>query len=492
MKKKIKVNDARVMFLAVFFLSCITVLFITEFRYLKDIMTNYQESIRQLAENKTNFFLDNSRAVTREAAKKLTGQNKRDITALKELLSFDPRVTGAYILDERGRVLVQTSDEPPDSGFFSDNPPGKLPRGETRVLGVHTAGSGQIVLAVVTPMGKDWLAVDFNIKDFQQEFTMEFLGDSCKVALFDNQNHLVVWPFDHQLIGQFTGREKNFFSGRIQYDVSSLRVGQPAWQLFFFLRENNFDNYRIITVMFLLFVLYCCLYQFLVELWGVNSANSYFENIDFNIFNYVNEGVIISNNAGKIIFGNKSAHEIFIFKKELLKGTKLKEILGHIGDAQDEKNKYGSLILKTPDRLLKAIHSPIYKNGKVLGSLTVIGSDRELEKICGETLSRLIKALPQGIIFLDRNHKVLQANLMARCYMGALNPGMSVDAVDPELGSFIFRNIGSQPVMRVQLTSLNITCEVIYTYDDYGSHTGTLVLIGIPEDEPRNIPGTVT
>jgi len=481
MKKNLTTNNAWIMFIALFVLSIITILFITEFRYLKDIMIDYEGTIRQVAVNKTNLFLGDLQTSAESASRKLSAQNKNKDAALKEVFSIDHRITGAAILDTGGQVVSQATDG------YSDYPPlsGKAweekPKQGTSILGNHQGNGTQLVVTVVTPFGKEWLALDYSITDFQQQLTQEFIGNTYRVAVFDNHNHAVVWPFEHTLLNKFTGQEEKFFANQLQYNVSSLDVRETPWKLYFFMRDNNFDTYRIITIMFLLFALYCCLYQFIVELWGVNSANSYFENIDFTIFNYINEGVIISNNAGRVIFANKSAHEIFATKRGPLKGLKIKDFLGHIGDTRDEQNKYGTLTLKTADHLLQAIHSPIIKKGKVLGALTVVGENSNEEGTCGHALSRLMEVLPQGVVFVDRNHKVLQANLMARYYLGSLDTGMSIDAVDPELAGFIYRNMGSRSFKRVQLTSLNLIGEVVFVYDDDGVYAGTLVMLNDPE-----------
>ncbi|HHW42742.1 MAG TPA: PAS domain-containing protein [Desulfotomaculum sp.] len=472
MKKSITANSAWLMFIMLFFLSIITMLFIVEFRFLKDIMNDYEETIRQVAVNKTGLFLNDLQGVGEGAARKLAGRSDRE-AALQELPLYDHRITGAYILDAAGRVAARTDTPPAD--LLQRLP---SPRG-SRVLGVHAASDGRMVVTVIVPLGEEWLAVDFGLADFQQELAQEFLGDTCKVAVFDPRKTAVVWPFNRESLDSFSGREERFFSGERQYDVSTTTVGDPPWQIYFFLRSNNFDTYRIITIMLLLFALYCCLYQFLVELWGVNSARTYFENIDFTIFNHVHDGVIISNTAGRIIFANRAAHDIFSARGPL-KDARLKEILGHIGDGLNQLNHYGTLTLKTADRLLQAVHSPIVKKGKVLGALTVIGTGGREEETGGLVLSRLMEALSQGVVYVDRNHRVVNANLMARCYLGNLEPGMSMDAVDPELAGFIYRNMGARSVKRVHLNSRHLDGEVIFIYDHEGVHAGTLVLLDAP------------
>ncbi|NHM26534.1 PAS domain-containing protein [Desulfofundulus sp. TPOSR] len=476
MKKYLEANSVLFMFIALFFLSVITALFIMEFRFLKGIMTQYEDSIRQVAVNKTNLFFNDLRAATEGAARQLARWQEDRNRALGKLFAFDSRITGAYIINASGRITHGTPD-----------PHLKVMAGQvlqltgTSILGVHNNGTGQVVVTVVTHLDGEWLALDYRINDFQQEMIQEFLGSICKVAVFDQNNFPVVWPFEPEKLDQFTGREEKFHLD-MPYDVSSVQLEQPPWKLYFFQQENNFDTYRIITIMFLLFALYCCLYQLVVELWRVNSARSYFENIDFTIFNYINEGVIISNNAGRIIFANMAAHEVFSGRKTILKDMPLKELLGHIGDTCDGKNKYGTLTLKMSDRLLEAIHSPLIKKGKVLGAITVLGSGGKEEKTCRNFLSKLIESLPLGVVHVDRNHKVVQANLMARCYLGSVEQGMSIDGVDPELAGFIYRNMGSSSIKPVLLASRNLIAEVIYIYDEDGNYDGALVIVNEPEE----------
>lgn len=83
---------------------------------------------------------------------------------------------------------------------------------------------------------------------------------------------------------------------------------------------------------------------------------------------------------------------------------------------------------------------------------------------------------------MDRNHKVVQANLMARCYLGSVEQGMSIDGVDPELAGFIYRNMGSSSIKPVLLASRNLIAEVIYIYDEDGNYDGALVIVNEPEE----------
>lgn len=476
MKRYLATNNAWFMFVVLFVLSGFTILFITEFRFLKDIMIDYEETIHQVAYNKTNLFLNDLRTNTETTSRRVSDQNKSRDDVLNAVMSSDRRITGALLMDDSGRVIKQTNEYcghfPPSGRDWEERP-----RQETWVWGIHEGSGAQLVLTVVTRFNEDWLVVDYSITDFQQELTQSFLGNTCKVAIFDNSDYAVVWPFERNLLNTFTGKEDKFSANQLRYNISTMEIRDAPWKIYFFVRDNNFDTYRIITILILLFGLYCCLYQFVVELWGINSANSYFENIDFTIFNFVNEGVIISNNAGRVIFANKFAHEIFSAKYGPLKGLKLKDILGHIGDTQNDQNKYGTMTLKTADRLLQAIHSPIIKKGKVLGALTVVGSNNKEVETCSQALSRLMEVLPQGVVFVDRNHKVIQANLMARYYLGSLETGISIDAVDPELAGFIYRNMGARSIKRVCLTSRNLTGDVAFVYDDDGVYSGTLVLL---------------
>jgi PAS domain-containing protein len=475
MARSAATRNAVFLFIAVFFLSAITVLFTMEFRFLKKIMTNYEESIRQIAINQTNYFLRDLEAVTERAARELARQDEKS-AALDRLTMLDPRITGAWIIDDSGAVISGTSRETlkPEKKW--------VPRGtKTLILGVDKDQTGQMTVAAATPFRNNWLVLAYRAAGFQEEMTFNFLNTACKVAVFGPNNYPVVWPFEKEALSHFSHHEGRLLVDGVWHEVSSAKVGEPPWSLFFFFPENNLNIYRTLTIMFLLLALYCCLYQFLVELWRVNSALSYFENVDFAIFNYLNEGVIITNNAGRIVFANKAAHEIFSEKKKSLKGTPLKDILGHIGNAQSGAKTYGTLTFQISDRRFEAIHAPLVKKGKVLGAITVIGSGAQ-EKTCFNVLSRLIETLPMAVIYIDRHHKVAQANLLARCYWGTLEPGLSIDGVDPELAGFIYRNIGSRTIKPVKLTSSNTTAEVVYVYDEEGNYSGALVLVTTPPE----------
>ncbi len=478
MKKSSKANNAWLMFTMLLFLSIITVLFIAGFRFLKVVMNDYEESIRQVAINKTNIFLNDLQEVTDGVAKKVLSQKDEGNGSLKELLSFDHRITGIYILNNNGRIIHQAPEGYTNNYMFPKESWKKLPHAGTQILGVHSDNNAQAVITVVTPLKNEWLAVDYTISDFQQKLSYEFLSSTFQVAIFDNHNYPIVWPFDRNLLDQFTGREKVFSANHLQYNIKTQQLDRLPWRLYFFQKDNNFDTFRVITIMFLLFALYWCLYQLLVELWRMNSARIYFENIDFTIFNHVNEGVIVSNNAGRVLFANRAAHEIFDSgpKRGSLKGTKLEELLGHIGDDQ-RQNKYGTMTLKTADRLWQVVHSPITRKSKVLGALTVIRTNSKEEENRGHALSQLINASPQGVVYVDKNHRVVQANLVANFLLGSLSPGMSIDAVDPELAGFIYQNIGSRSIKRVKLSSLNVTAEVSFIYDNDGVYAGTVVML---------------
>ena len=155
----------------------------------------------------------------------------------------------------------------------------------------------------------------------------------------------------------------------------------------------------------------------------------------------------------------------------------LKEILGGIEDAHQEGQGASTFTLKLPDKLLEAFHSPIIKKGKKLGSLTVIRVNVKGERTFKNVLQRLFEIIPEGAVFVDKNHEVAYANLMAKCYLGSLEKGTGIDVVDPGLAAFIYENIGSRSVQRMELPGCHLLSEIASVYDDDGVYAGTLVVI---------------
>lgn len=346
MKRFPEFKNTAPMFIVIFFLSVIIVLGIMEFGFLKNIMNNHEDSIKQIAINKTTLFLNDLKAVSENAGKNYDAKGHNLRETLETAASYDHRVVNVYFLKPDGSVGVslnpRNQDVPfPVKSLINDKGPQRV-----TLSGAYTdpASHLNIVSALVRLHGENGKAggimvIDFKIDQYQKEMMHEFINKQYKIAVFDGNNYPVFWPFEKEKLGEFDGKHTRFFFNREQYNVLYSEVGEQPWRLYFFFKENNFETFRTIAILFLVFALYCCLYQLLVELWGVNSVRTYFENIDFAIFNQINEGVIITNNSGRIIFANSSAHEIFSERKSSLVGIKLNEILGHIEDIHDEKEK---------------------------------------------------------------------------------------------------------------------------------------------------------
>lgn len=113
----------------------------------------------------------------------------------------------------------------------------------------------------------------------------------------------------------------------------------------------------------------------------------------------------------------------------------------------------------------------------MLGSLTVIRGNAKEEKAVRAVLNKFIEIVPEGLIYVDKNHEISMANLMARCYLGSLNKGVSIDVVDPDLAGAVYENIGSGSVKRIELQPYGLMCEIAPVYDDDGLYAGTLVVL---------------
>lgn len=486
----------------VFFLSVFIVLGIMEFRFSKNLLADFENNIKQIALNKTTLFLNDIKAVSENAAQKAAEQDQNVENLLKLISTYDYRITNVYLVGSGGEVgsaLVAKNSYQHMNSLVSEELREKIrdPNKERIIIsGVHIDASHLKVISAVIPLsGIDAsykaLVIDFSIEQYQEEMMQEFFSESYKVAVFDSNDYPVYWPFDKENLDGFKKHQAKFYDNSRQYNVISSETGQPKWRLYFFFAENNYETIRTIAILLLVFALYCCLYQLLVELWGVNSARTYFENIDFAVLNKINEGVIISNNAGRIIFANNAAHEIFAERKSSLTAIDLRDIMRHTEDSGAEKENPCMLTLKMSDKLLESIHSPIIKKGKKLGSLTVIRVNVKEERTFRIVLDKLIEVIPEGVIYIDRKHAVSAANLMARCYLGNLDKGASIDVVNPALADFIYGSIGSRSVKRTELSSHDLLCDIAPVFDDDGVYAGTLVVLfndlGKKEYSGRNL-----
>ncbi|ABO50389.1 hypothetical protein Dred_1865 [Desulforamulus reducens MI-1] len=468
--------------LSVFLVSVFILFALMEFRHTNKVLTQFETGIKQIAINKTNLYIDNLKSITVNAANKFENESSLHNFNLNNLLLMDSRITNLYIFENNGKVLKSTnnslSNEQIRQLVIKSS---GLHLFDVILSGIYKDEAKYDVISLAIPLGKKVefknlvMVIEFRIDQYRNELLEEFLSPNYKIAVFDSLGNTVIWPFDDIDLKSFDRSAETFYADKSRYNVSSNKSDEN-WQVIVFFKSTNFEFFRAITILFLVFALYICLYELLVEFWGVNTAKTYFENIDFAIFNQINEGVIIANNAGRIIFANEAAHHIFADRKNTLRNVMLKEILGNAGDTSGQQDKSFTFSVLFQDKLLKAIHSPIIKNNKILGSLSVIRTNEENESIDSNVLNTLVESLPQGIVFINKHHDVILANLMAKCYINNLLPGTSIEVVDRELAKIIYNNIDSGLSKRIQLSN-NRIYEISPIYDDDGIYLGTLVII---------------
>lgn len=466
----------------IFLLSFITLFLIVEFRFLKKNLEEYEVGIQRIALNKTLGFMDEIKLFTENWAQKIElRENTRNNEILNDIAGSDKRIVNVYLLNSRGYAVQSLSGTKnylfPDKTLYK-----KLKQKGNVFISASQEDKIERTLLATTPLFNTqnkltgFLVIEFNINAFKEEIFREFMQPNYKVAIFDNKGRPVIWPFSEEELEKFNFKYKEFKSSDLKYRISKNTLEDTSLELYFFSKDDNFDTYRILTIMFLLFALYFCIYQFLVELWQANSTKSYFENIDFDILNHLKEGIIFSNKFNRVIFANKAAHDFFPEKEIVLKKSNLKEILGQVG----ESNK--KFTLKKSDKSLEIIRSPIFKNGKMLGSLVVISENTEKEKLYALVFIKIIELLKDGVIFVDKNNEINAANIMAQYYLGKLEKGMNISNVNSELAAAIYNNIGSNSLNRVKLSLNNILCELLAVYDENGSYTGTLVFLKNTQD----------
>lgn len=310
-----------------------------------------------------------------------------------------------------------------------------------------------------------------NLDRLQEYMKANYHLDGLKVALVDKDNQPVAWPFATAQFENFDPARETFRADNKVYSVSSRDLEYSGLKLYYFFAESNLNIYRIISIMLLLFLLYFFVYQFIVELLKIDNAESYFENIDFTIFNNLQEGIIIANKFDKIVFANSVTYDFFAEKKIVFKKTRLQDVLGKLVLA-DER-----VTLKKWDNLLEIVSSPLFKNGKPLGSLVVISLSTEREKLCKRALGKIVELHQDGILFVDKDNKIIASNMMSRYYLGELQNDKDLNEVNPELAGLVEDNIGNNSISRGKLTYLDFIYELVSVYGEGGAYAGTVIFL---------------
>jgi len=458
----------------IFFVLLIILFFVLEFRFLKKIMVEYEDNIQRIVLSETYSFMHELEFYTDTTAKRLSGEDSlRDRKLLGEIAAENPRVIDALYLNEHG--YVRHSLRGPESYLypvsgFKQAAPGSpflfciVERGRVDELCVASAVDSQ--------SGADgYLLVTYRINDLQQKFILKYATQKLKIALVDNAGNPLVWPFAEDMITILAPDRDSFTADNVRYSIQQAELDKSNINVLFFHQDTHFDTYRIIAIMFLLFALYFLIYHFIVEFFKINNVNSYFENIDFNIFNHLQEGIIIANNAGRLVFANSEAYKIFAGKRIETGKTVLSELIGPL------EGQNGRLTLKKSDDLLEIILSPIIKNGRQLGSLAVIGPDSEREKLCHNAMGRVFEHLVDGLVFVDRECKIVASNMMARYYLGNLQDGMNLGEINTELMALVEKHIGSSKPIREKLAWSDAPCELLPVFDGNGLYAGTIIFI---------------
>ncbi|MGQ9558184.1 MAG: PAS domain-containing protein [Desulfurispora sp.] len=468
------------------FISVFILFGIMEFRHTRQVIGSYEAGIMQYTLEQTVAYQDELKTAAVRMARLVTAPGRDNLPAIKRQAGYwEPRLTGLYILDGDGTIVEAAAGGRPDHSVGQLVRKASRPAGNQVLFsGVHrdpVGGPEVVTLLVPLGGGNGYLAASFYLDQYQNRIRQLFAGKNYRIAVFDGSGYPLVWPFEKSRLAVWDGAQDTFHDHKVKYSVVSAPSGDNPWRIYFFFASSNFELYRAIAVLLLVFALYICLYELLVEFWGVNEAKTYFENIDFAIFNQIHDGVIIANNSGRIIFANQAAHQIFAGRKSSLRQVRLSEVLGSSCELPGELEGTSTITINAGDRLFKAIHSPIIKHNKILGSLTVLRSDHREDGLFRQVLDKLLDVLPQGVVFVNREDEVVLANLMAKCYLSSAVPGSSIETVDRWLAEFIHQCTGTRGTQRVEL-STGAVGEVTPVYDHDGVYAGTLVVI--PGDDP--------
>ncbi|MGQ9712660.1 MAG: PAS domain-containing protein [Desulfotomaculales bacterium] len=462
------------LFTVMFFLSLITGFFVLQFRLVSRVVGEYESALKQTALRKIELYVNEVRAVAEDAARQLERDRRVSGDALRDIARRDRGITAAYLVRPDGSLIdpAAARKDPYHLSLVLE----RARAGETFITG----GAWGWIMVGTPVYGDDRrprevLVLEIASAPFLRELAQEFFGETYKIALLDDGRQPVVWPFAEEQLEEFSAYQDKFYDHGTRYIVGAAGVDHTSWQVCFFVKDSNFDAHRIITIMFLLFALYFCIYEFLAGFLKARSINSYFEDVNFAIFNHLQEGIIICNKFDRIVFANEAAHRFFAGRKPELRGAALQDVLGPTRALMSGESK--KMVLKDADRVLEIVYSPIFKEGRVLGSLVVIGRSGDREKTAASVLAHLFEVSREGLIYVDKNHQVAMANMMAKCYLGPLEKGTHINEVNSRLAAAVYDNIGSRSLNKVHISLSGVTCEIAAVYDDDGLYAGTLVFL---------------
>lgn len=474
-------KSALPLYVLILFLSMLIIFGIFEFRFLTNILNNYESNIEQIAINKTNSLFNEVKTVSENVARKIELQNAEfNEQTVRNVASHDSHITNVYLISKNGNIK-STLNEVINTMAISNLAFEVKQKKDRRIivseLGYDEASNLNVIRTAVALDNGGVLVLDYRIDEYQKEIIEEFSTTDFKVAIFDVKNKPIVWPFTEEYLANFSPTEDKFYFKNEPYLIINNDANATQWQVLLFKKDTKFEQYRSITIILLVFALYYCLYQLLVELWGVNTAKSYFDNIDFAILNQINEGIIISNNAGTIVFANKAAHEIFSDRRHALVNVKLSKVMGHIDIFPTDKNDDQKFLLKTSESVWETIHSPIIKKGRRLGALSIIRINASEQKSYRHIFSTLLKTIPEGVIYVDADNIIVTANLMAKCYLGSLDQGKNIDTLDAALADAIHKNINTRSFSRFEIKPHSLWCDIAPVYDNDSAYIGSLIVL---------------
>lgn len=455
-KKKVLLYSA-----ATLFLTLIIVFFVFEFRFVKQVVGRNGANVTRIVSSELSVYLHGLQYRTAHAAQQLGTPAAGGPAGVRELAARNPEMTDVVLVDAQGHVWAALNEDEIGGIRALPQPLATVVRGDL-VVG--------LAFAAPLPDGAGHLIIEYGTSDFQNEFLLKYAPETFKVGVLDENGRPLVWPFEQQALAAFNPERDTMRVDDMVYRMHTAGLQDFPFTVAFLEPESNFDTYRILTIMLLVFALYFLIYQFIVELLQLSSVEHYFDNINFNIFNNLKEGIIIANKFGKVLFANKPVYEMFAEKNIVPKETDLGQITG-------PPDGPPRVTLQKSGELLEIIRSPLVKNGKHLGSMVVISPSWEQENISGHALAGLVEMLPEGVLFVNKENKVTAFNMMAAYYLGRLAPDMNIGTVNAELADLIDINVGAASSTRVRLSWADMQCELKPVYDENRMYIGTIVFI---------------
>lgn len=446
-------------------------IFLLELESFRNTVFQYNNTIRQIAINDASSFFHELQFFTDNKSRYFIDKASiGDDRLIRSIANQNPRISEILLLNAEKRVVTSLHGK---TGYLFEMPPNHI-KYENNTYGViRDDHIRQIVVTSAIREGTQqvcYLTIYFSTNDFEKEFLRKYSTDKFKVAILDEKENPLVWPFEQTSLLEFQPGQDRFQSHEVEYDTYVSGLEDTPLKLYFFFRDIDLGLYLIIPLVIFLFGLCFYTYRYATEMIKNHNFNLFFDDVDFSRLNALDIGILVTNQSEKVVFANEAAHSLFPEKK-IHKTTPLNDVIPGLGNTNTK------ITLKKSDNLLEIISFPYLKNGDFLGSIIGIHSCTEKTKLCAQLMEQILELVPYGVMFLDRENNILTTNPTARSRFSGVKKGSHISEYHPALAALIEHNTGTGSPSETTLSLDHISCELVTINDENNLNAGTLVII---------------